>query len=351
MIPSVCVTSDRLRHYASRFLPLTWNAALPITLRQDPAPIEDKRIDEDTDIEDDLETDSGSHNESTEPLSPHLEAPPPPVEDQAAKDIATMKKFWAKYVVPKNGRVGDTNSVLEDGKDDDAMSQDSSQDKWPFIDVGDVGSETELNEALAEISEGCIPIIYHRKGRAFTFLPSGYNPPPYSGPDLPDTPEAPRGNDSSENEPDENGDEPPASPGDDEASDDGSIDDGIDDEPYNPEGKGDVMPACGRWNLEHLCQGPGCKNCQLVLGGESIGGLLDLEEETNQKKRKSETSPGSSSTTMKTPPPKKPTFYGSAVVDAPEKVVERTCDDEAQRGGNLSGSRAWVTKCCAIHIK
>lgn len=153
-----------------------------MTSRQDPEPIEDKHIDEDDDNDlddDELETDSGSHNESTEPPSPHRETFPPPVESKVAKEKAALKKFWAKYVVPKNGKVGEAEVAPEDGKDDDAMdSTQDSNDPSPFIDVGDVGSETELNEALAEISGGSIPVVYHKKGRAYTFLPSGYNPPP-----------------------------------------------------------------------------------------------------------------------------------------------------------------------------
>jgi hypothetical protein len=100
---------------------------------------------------------------------------------------------------------------------------------------------------------------------------------------------------------------------------------------YNPGGKADVMPPCGRFGLEDYCDGPNCRTCQLALENDdddvdpsgvarAAFALSELFEPRSGEKRKSPSA--ESALTLKTPPSKKPDFFGSAVVDTPEKECE-----------------------------
>lgn len=161
--------------------------------------------------------------------------------------------------------------------------------------------------------------------------------PEYTGPPLPPTPPFPFGYDALSFGPEV--DAPPE--GSVDECDDGPADEDDDssadedgDARYNPGGKADDMPPCGRWNLEHFWKGSQCKACKLALTGANAAGeedivdsLLDtLPEETTMKKRKQLESP---TMTLKTPAAKKPDFFGCAVVDTPEKVERKCAEAEA----------------------
>lgn len=329
--------------------------------------------------DEDGESDSGSHNESTQPMpdlsdaeallpsgEPAEEPVPvgenPHVEDPEESRKANLKKFWQKYKVPKF----QPDAVPAPCDDDVEMTQDST----PSQDDGDDESEVEhepsppegstcglpedngslpsqddasFNKELFEIDprwKGEKPWVQKSGGRVYTFVPSERTydrtlpdgsmlpPTPPLGPTWADTLNGETSSpESREPLADEEGD------GEDEESENG--------ERYNPGGKADVMPPCGKFGLEEFCDGPNCQTCQLALedGDDDVSGapraafaLSELfGEPRSGEKRKSPAA--ESALTLKTPPSKKPDFFGSAVVDTPEKECEDKQREVPKRAG------------------
>ena len=111
-------------------------------------------------------------------------------------------------------------------------------------------------------------------------------------------------------------------------------------EPVNP--KAVDLPLCAKFGLGHVCQGVDCRACRRAMHGyDTPDGpipsdpgftLADAYQTKTDTKRKPETSSAPSMQTLKTPPSKRPNFFGSAVVDTPEKDFEQKSGDEIEAG-------------------
>ena len=323
--------------------------------------------------DEDGESDSGSHNESTQPM-PDLsddEAPPPTVEpaeepapvgesphveDPEENRKANLKKFWQKYVVPKfqpdavpapcdndvemtppstpSQDDGDGECGVEDGpSSEEGSACGLPEDNGSLFPSQD---DASFNQELFEIDsrwKGEKPWVHKSGGRMYTFVPSERTydrtlpdgsllpPTPPLGPAWADTLDG----DASSPEP--------------LANEKGDSEESESEESYNPGGKADVMPPCGKFGLEDYCDGPNCRTCQLALEGDddvdpsgtarAAFALCELFEPRSGEKRKSPSA--ESALTLKTPPSKKPDFFGSAVVDTPEKE----CKDKHGEAGVL----------------
>ena len=330
---------------------------------------EDPSDDDDSSSEDDAEDndddasvcdsdDSGSHNEPTEPepLADEPERPPVPkvplslvaYDEPAASHSPppvkeSLKKFWSKYVVPKNPKVAppsqddgteashetapesptmENGSEVDDRESAGGSSNDHESDGGLMSEddenhendlQNDVDSDS-IDSVLASINpewKADVPLEHHTNGRFYTLFPPGVD-------HMPPLPRTPSIGGPFWEEPEE---EPVVSDS------EGSTSEDEPKERYNPGGKADDMPPCGKFGVEDLCSGPDCKACQLALDSDrDVSGVVQstyaLAEffgntDPGDKKRKAASS--ESVLTLKTPPSKKPDFFGRAVVDTPEK--------------------------------
>ena len=270
----------------------------------EPAPIADS-------VEPDHEAEEPDH-EAEEP--DHHEEP---------AELTALKRFWSKYVVPKDRKSvalpSQDDGSNEDGVPSEAMS--SEREDLELSDLSDADVDS-IDGKLDTINPGWSdsnPVEKQINGRFLTLFPPGVNP-------LPALPRTPSLGDAWED-----GGESETRVSDPETS--ASEDEPVEpEERYNPGGKADDMPPCGKFGVEEFCTGPDCKVCQLALkeSDQDVSGVVQstyaLAEffenmDIGEKKRKLAHS-SESALTLKTPPSKKPDFFGRAVVDTPEKKPE-----------------------------
>lgn len=294
--------------------------------------------------------DSGSHNESTQPLEEvhHSPCDCGPADDGDDEPTKKLKKFWSRFKVPKfSGSAAASSPENDDCKKEEPAASSADDDRADAADapefesVHSPGSESsdEIDQVMREIDpswKGGSVEVTHKGGRSLFEARDRFN-----ARFLPNTPDIqPLWDDIGR---DSSCDGSPARA--DDQSEDGSCDgsptkaddrseDGS--EFYNPEGKAEDLPPCAKFGIEDLCEGRDCQACQAAMDGAdepngvmpSSFALADICQRKPSKKRKARQS--SSSSTLKTPPSKRPDFFGAAVVDTPEKVTpENFAGEEA----------------------
>lgn len=259
---------------------------------------------------------SGSHNESTEPegFGNHK------VEETHDKHTAAMKRFWSKFVVPKAHKNDEASSQDDSkGSRSDTTSH-TSAEAAPLADLEGLPEpepELDFDRTLAKIDPSWGGAhVTQVGGRTFVefsdyaeYTPTQHVGSPWSPTFRGSTPPSPTASIKF----------------DDTLSDDG---DTSHDDRYNPQGKADVMPPCGKFGMESSCKGKDCVMCKEALRGDPN---LSLEESQIVKASpatlKRPWNPSLSSA-MKTPPSKKPDFFGEALVETPEKECQKSDHDD-----------------------
>ena len=332
----------------------TPNLILLFVQEGDISPLEDGEVDPDLpplEVEDcDTETTASDESGDGDGVSGGGEgesgpSDPIPIQDSVPvrDEKERLRQFWKRYVVPKSALPSTLPSQGDSSKDGDGdiRSQtgsdgDDGQNDSDDEDRSSVSSEFE--RFMLEIDpkwSGEKPWMVTIGGRSFQCVPRHLQPPT---PDL----QTCWGLDymSDDDDVEEPGPPPHAEFEVSEfesESDEGSPESPL--EPVNP--KALDLPLCAKFGMGHICQGVDCRACRRAMHGyDTPDGpiptdpgftLADAYQTKFDTKRKPESS-APSMLTLKTPPSKRPNFFGSAVVDTPEKDYEQKSGDEIEAG-------------------